>query len=170
MTGADRVVFDAAYRKLAASLSAKPPAPELIEAAYYDACPFPLVAVEAALESLRTSSRFMPRPVQLIGACQDAARRHASNGGDIPAFVDHQREAFYCQVCRDTGFERGLECNGTGLCQIGRCGREEDDKHNRIPNDPHPFTRRCGCRATNPVLAKERDAMRRPADGDRSAS
>lgn len=159
--------FCAAYRQLAVSLSAKPPAHEAVQAAYYDACPFPLAAVEDALEVLRKTSRFMPRPVQFIGACQDAARRHASNGGDVPPWVNHDEARYFCTVCDDTGFERRLACDGSGVCRIGRCGKELDADKQPLPSPAHPFTRRCSCRATNPVLAKDRDALRRPADGDR---
>jgi hypothetical protein len=164
MTSDERPRFESTYRKLAASLSAKPPDSDALEAAYYDAAHFPLVVVEAALEALRTTSRFMPRPVQLIGACQEQARRHASHGGSIPPWVNHDEARYFCDVCDDTGFERRLECPGTGVCRITGCGAEGHR------NGPHTFTRPCHCRTTNPVLAVERDKLRRPADGDRSAA
>ena len=167
MIGPDRDAFGVSYRKLAARLNAKPLTDDAVNEAYLDCAHWPLEVVDQALEALRTSSRFMPRPVQLIGACQDAARRHASNGGSVPDWVNHDERRYFCDVCDDTGFERRLECDGTGVCHVGRCGQNEDADHHKIRNDPHPFTRRCGCRATNPVLAKERDAQRRPAEGER---
>jgi hypothetical protein len=63
----------------------------------------------------------------------------------------------HCAACEDMGFERGLACPGDGRCQVGRCGQAGHVTY------PHSFTRACACRATNPVLARERDFLRRRA-------
>jgi len=167
MTQDDYADFSQAYTRMATSLSTKPPTTDAITTAYADASAFPLPVVLGALDKIRTTSRFMPRPVQLIDACHDAARSHASNGGYVPEWVNHNEDRYFCTVCQDTGFERDLECDGTGYCRIGRCGQNEDADHVKIQNDPHLFTRRCACRPTNPVLAQFRDATRRPADAGR---
>ena len=119
-----------------------------------------LPVVERAFDVVRQSSHFWPKPAALLGACRDLAQRDALTGGvNVPEYVDHQAGVYFCSVCQDTGFERGLVCDGSGVCHLKGCGALGSAV------ESHPFTRRCACRASNPVLQRERDASRRPAPG-----
>ncbi|MCX6553155.1 MAG: hypothetical protein NTY02_19500 [Acidobacteria bacterium] len=161
MTDVDVDQFTQAYRHMAARLGKAADGTACMDA-FADVRHYPLAVVVTALEHLGKTCRFMPRPVQVIDACGDAARTHATHGGDVPADINHALGVFACPVCEDTGFERRLACPGVGVCHMGHCGHEGQ------PNTAHAFTRRCACCGWNPVLARERDVMRRPADGDRT--
>ena len=67
--------------------------------------------------------------------------------------MQHDEPAYACVSCEDTGFVRGLECPGDGRCQCGRCGRPMGSI------TPHGYTRKCSCRATNPVLLRQRELI-----------
>jgi hypothetical protein len=132
--------------------------------AYFDDCKgYSITIVEQALGHVRQTARFWPRPVVILDACVEQAREGRHYAGAMPVDgVDAHGipiRAYACSVCEDTGFERGLLCNGHGLCRLKGC------KDVGAEHEPHQFTRRCACRATNPVLMRERDASRRPAPG-----
>ena len=59
----------------------------------------------------------------------------------------------HCTNCEDTGFERGLSCPGDGRCHVAQCGRPGHVSY------AHHFTRMCHCRATNPVIVKQRERL-----------
>jgi len=119
--------------------------------------------VERALSQVRQSSRYWPRPVVILDACIEEARKggHYTTAMPVDTKDEHGNpvRVYACDVCEDTGFERGLVCDGYGVCHIRGCS-DQGSEH-----EPHGFTRRCACRATNPVLMRERDATRRPAPG-----
>lgn len=58
----------------------------------------------------------------------------------------------HCTACEDTGFTRDLTCPGDGRCHVGNCGHQSQ-------SGPHDYTRKCFCRATNPVLMKQREYL-----------
>jgi hypothetical protein len=60
---------------------------------------------------------------------------------------------YHCIRCEDTGFVRGVACNGTGQCRIGRCG------HPGYHNYAHTYTTACHCRADNPILQEQRQFL-----------
>jgi hypothetical protein len=154
--------FAEALRTLARRLGRKDVDTETATEAFEDLRSFPWPVVTAALETLRKTSRFFPRPQQLIDACHDASREYHSKAFVKPDNVNHEAGQYACDVCQDTGFERGLECDGTGVCHVGHCG------HEGHVNQPHAFTRRCACRPTNPVLIHARALSPRFATTDRS--
>lgn len=65
----------------------------------------------------------------------------------------HDDPVYHCTACEDTGFVRELECPGDGRCSVGQCGRPGHVSY------AHPYTRKCHCRATNPVLVKARERL-----------
>ena len=156
MTDADLDAFGAAYRRLGTRLGKAVDGAALMES-FRDVREHPLAVVEAALEHLGRSCRFMPRPVQVIEACQDQARGRAVDGGGVPPWVNHNEEVYFCAPCQDTGFLRALWCDGDGRCHIPSCGQQG------MANAPHGYTRKCDCRATNPVLERQRNILRRSA-------
>lgn len=156
MTDADLDTFSAAYKRLGSRLGKAPDGAAIMDA-FRDVAQHPLAVVEAALEQLGRSCRFMPRPVQLIEACGDAARGHATEGGSIPPWVNHDQGSYFCATCQDTGFVRELTCDGDGRCRIFGCGQPGH------ANEPHDYTRKCSCRPTNPVLERDRNILRRSA-------
>lgn len=112
---------------------------------------YPLPAVLAALDKARQSGKFFPRVATLRELCQsDSAVTVATM---VPPWVNHNEGAYFCDRCDDTGFVRRLECLGNGGCHIANCGREG------YPANPHTYTRACGCRATNPVLRRQRELL-----------
>lgn len=153
--------FADALRRLGHRLGKKDVDTDAVTEAFEDLRSFEWQVVVDAIETLRKTSRFFPRPQQLIDACHEASRAYHSKAFVPPADVDHRAGRYACNVCEDTGFERGLECDGSGACHIGACGKEGGS------NTPHPFTRRCGCRATNPVLVHARAMSARFATQDR---
>lgn len=150
MTDTDLDTFGASYRRMATRLGKAVDGAVVMEA-FRDVREHPLPVVEAALETLGRSCRFMPRPVQVIEACRDHARQRATDGVGVPSWVDHQADVFFCNDCHDTGFAQGLVCDGDGRCHLHGC------------HEAHAYTRKCGCRPTNPVLAHQRDLLRRSA-------
>lgn len=66
----------------------------------------------------------------------------------------HDDPVYHCTSCEDTGFTRGLSCPGDGRCAVGRCGQPGHVSY------AHDYTRRCHCRATNPVLVAQRALLR----------
>jgi hypothetical protein len=62
--------------------------------------------------------------------------------------------AYHCTACEDTGFVRGLDCPGDGRCAVAHCGQPGHVSY------AHGYTRRCHCRASNPVLIKGRETLR----------
>ena len=159
MTAADFERFGLAVRRLARSFN-KPVESALVEDWFADLKGFSIGLVERAFDVVRQSSHFWPKPAALLGACRDLAQRDALTGGvNVPEYVDHQAGVYFCSVCQDAGFERGLVCDGSGVCHLKGCGALGSAV------ESHPFTRRCACRASNPVLQRERDASRRPAPG-----
>lgn len=159
MTETDLDAFSVAYKHLGAVMG-KTIDSDLLMDAFRDTREFPLGLVEQALEDLRRSCRYFPRPAQIIAACRERAHVDSIDGGTIPSWVDHQGEQpkYFCDECQDTGFVLGLACDGYGSCQTPGCGKEARR------GDPHTYTRKCACRATNPVLAYERAKLRRAPD------
>jgi hypothetical protein len=68
--------------------------------------------------------------------------------------VRHDDPVYHCARCEDTGFVRGLDCPGDGRCAVGHCGQPGHVSY------AHSYTRRCHCRATNPVLVRQREILR----------
>ena len=122
---------------------------ELVEDYFQDLKEFDWRLVEAAIEETRKTAKFWPRPAVLREACLTPMRSEPFTS--MPAYVNHTEERYACDVCQDTGFERGLSCEGNGTCHVGHCGAQG------YVNAAHDFTRRCRCRATNPVLVRERE-------------
>ena len=150
MTPADLGLFRDGLRRLGRVMS-RVVSEELVEDYFADLREFPWASVEAAIEEVRKSSRFWPRPAQLREACLKPMRSEPVTA--MPGYVNHAAERYACDVCQDTGFERGLDCDGTGRCHLGHCGSPGSS------NATHAFTRRCACRGTNPVLVRERERV-----------
>ena len=125
---------------------------DMVSLYFDDLAAYPLTAVVAAIDKARQSGKFFPRVATLRELCEtDSAVAVAT---DVPGWVNHDTGMYFCSGCSDTGFVRGLECQGDGACKIGGCGREAHI------NEPHAYTRKCACRATNPVLVRQRELMR----------
>jgi hypothetical protein len=173
MTQTDYGDFAASLHRLGRAFS-KPVEAEMIQDYFDDLKGYSLGLVEEALTHVRQTSRFWPRPVVILDACIEASRARASRSDAVPATVNHDDDRYACDVCLDTGFERKLECDGTGVCRIDACANAWAVYTQARSANPvadidrpyaHAFTRRCVCRATNPVLVREREATRRPAPG-----
>jgi hypothetical protein len=148
MTGHDMPAFKLALHRLGRSLG-RAVSEELTEDYFNDLLEFSWPIVEAAMEDVRKTARFWPRPAILREACLKPMRSEPFT--QLPTNVNHAEERYACDVCQDTGFERELTCDGNGACRVGHCGAKG------YANLPHDFTRRCGCRATNPILVRERE-------------
>ena len=110
--------------------------------------------VQAAMRDCVEAMSWFPKPHDIrdaevgVRAKADEARTkrllaHLPDGRDM-----------YCHACEDTGVVRGLECPGDGRCNVGHCG------HPDYPSTAHTYTRKCQCRATNPVLQQQREFLR----------
>lgn len=151
MTAMDMPVFSASLKQLGRIMS-RVVGDALVEDYYADLKEFPLDAVQKAIEHVRKNARFWPRPSALREACLLVPGIATVTA--IPHWVDHAAERYFCGVCADSGFARGLECPGDGRCRVGHCGQEGHSTY------AHAYTRRCGCVYTNPVLMAERDKAR----------
>jgi hypothetical protein len=135
---------------------------DLVEDYFQDLKEFEWPLVETALAEVRKTSRFWPRPSAIRAVCLRAPGAEPTTA--LPPWVNHTAERYYCDTCQDTGFERGLECDGAGGCHVGHCGREG------YLNHPHGYTRACSCRATNPILVRDRERVRQRNQANREAS
>ena len=162
MTQTDAIIFTESLRRLGRAFN-KPVDAELAGDYFEDLKGYTLGLVEQALTQVRQTQRFWPKPVVILDACIELARKGHHYATAMPVETKDEQgnpvRAYACSVCEDTGFERGLICNGYGVCHLKGCN-DAGTEH-----DPHQFTRRCACRASNPVLQRERDASRRPAPG-----
>jgi hypothetical protein len=165
MTEGDLDRFSVAYRRLGSALLAqgKTITTEMLMEAFTDTRGFSLETVEAALDTLRRTVRFFPRPAQLLEACRDAAHVGSLDHGGIPSWVDPlgNPPRYFCDACQDTGFVLYQTCAGHGACGVPGCGKAA-----RTAGE-HPYTKKCTCRAQNPVLAYERAKLRRAPIDDR---
>ena len=150
MMASDFQAFRAALERTAAAYGKALPA-DVTGTYFDDLLTYPLAAVLGALDKARQSGKFFPRVSTLRELCTSDAS--VSIQTDVPMWVNHDEERYWCSVCADTGFTRGLTCAGDGACKLGHCGREG---HNQ---EPHAFTRRCTCRAHNPVLRRQREIV-----------
>lgn len=66
----------------------------------------------------------------------------------------HADPVYHCTRCEDTGFVRDMECPGDGRCAVGHCGQPGHVSY------AHGYTRKCHCRADNPVLKAQRDRLK----------
>ena len=159
MTDADYADFSTAIMRLADRLGgrAKLTATAIAET-FGDLRGFPLSVIERGLDECRRTCRYFPTPKQVIDACGEASRARAFDGGDVPAWVNHDADppVYFCRDCDDSGFVRRMVCAGDGQCRLKGCGVLGSAR------EPHDYTARCQCRSTNPVLARQRAAMRRP--------
>ncbi len=158
MTDADLAVFSDGLHRLGRAFG-KSVDGELTRDYFDDLRGYSWPLIERALVTVRQKARFWPRPVVILDACMEAARYDAHRGSGVPANVNHDEGRYACEVCEDSGFERALTCPGTGVCSLKGCGVQGASRK------PHPFTRHCRCRATNPVLVNERASAKRPAEG-----
>jgi hypothetical protein len=122
---------------------------DLVQTYFNDLEAYSLGAVLAAIDKARRTGKFFPRVATLRELC--ATDSQLLTVTDIPPWVNHDEGVYFCSTCDDTGFVRGLECRGDGLCRIGNCGKPA------YPNQPHDFTRCCSCRPTNPFLRRLRE-------------
>lgn len=151
MTAADFRDFRAAIERTAAAFGKA--LPETLTGTYFDDLgAYPLTAVLAALDKARREMRFFPRVSSLRELCETDSAVVVPTA--VPEWIDHDHGRYWCEGCQDTGYARGLECPGDGTCHLGSCGR---DGHNK---DPHPYTRACSCRPTNPILIRQREMSR----------
>jgi len=148
VTGQDMPAFKTALYRLGRVMN-HPVSEALVEDYFGDLREFQWPTVQVAIEDVRKTARYWPRPVVLRDACLKPMGSEPAT--PMPAYVNHAEERFACDVCQDTGFERALACDGNGACRVGHCGAAG------YMNAPHDFTRRCRCRATNPVLVRERE-------------
>lgn len=124
---------------------------DLVSTYYRDLDAYPLPAVLAALDKARQTGKFFPRVATIRELCQsDSAVAVAT---DIPSWVNHDEGKYWCASCDDTGFVRRLECLGNGGCRLSGCGQTGHR------NEPHPYTRMCSCRGTNPILRRQRELV-----------
>ena len=150
MTRDDFAAFKAAIERTGTAFSKALPS-DLVSTYYRDLDAYPLPAVLAALDKARQSGKFFPRVATLRELCQSDSA--VTVGTDVPGWVNHDEGIYFCSGCADTGFVRGLTCQGDGTCHIGGCGREGH------ATDVHGYTRRCDCRPTNPVLRRQRELL-----------
>jgi hypothetical protein len=152
----DMPAFSASLKRLGRVMS-RVVADDLVEDYFVDLKEFPLDTVDRALDHVRKSARFWPRPGVIREACLLVPGVRSATC--IPSWVDPVAEAYFCSDCSDSGFVRGLECAGDGRCHVGHCGQQVGQ------TGPHPYIRRCGCVRTNPVLMRERDIQRQRTAG-----
>lgn len=150
MTDADFQSFREGMERTAAAYS-KPLASDLCATYFGDLDAFPLPAVLAALDKARRTGKFFPRVATLRELC--ATDSAVVVGTDIPSWVNHDEGAYWCKDCDDTGYVRRLECPGDGSCHIGGCGKAGHTVY------AHGYTRACRCRASNPILRRQRELV-----------
>ena len=159
MTDNDLDDFSVAFRHLGSVLLpvGKSINSDMLMDAFRDLQEFPLATVVAALEKVRRSARFFPKPAVLIDTCRELAHVGSIDRGGIPDWVDHNGldPKYFCDLCRDTGFVRDLHCDGYGACHTPGCGKDVRR------GESHDYTRKCSCRRDNPVLVYERTKQRR---------
>jgi hypothetical protein len=151
VTQNDYPAFKAALVRLGRVMS-HPTSEDVVQDYFSDLQEFPLENVGLALDHVRKTSKFWPKPSVIREACLLVPGVTHITG--VPSWVDPVAEKYFCGTCDDTGFVRGLSCAGDGTCHIGHCGQMAG----RVFE--HTYTRRCGCVATNPVLMRERDLQR----------
>jgi hypothetical protein len=150
MTQADFATFKTALDRTAMAYSKALPT-DLAATYFGDLDTYPLQAVLAAIEKARREGKFFPRVATLRELC--ATHSQVLVTTDVPAFVNHDQGVYFCQDCADTGFVRGLLCDGDGRCHIGGCGKAGHTVY------AHVFTRFCSCRGTNPVLLRQSELI-----------
>ena len=150
MSRDDFAPFRLALERTAAAYG-KPLATDLTSTYFDDLEAYPLPAVLAALDKARHTGKFFPRVATLRELC--ATHPAVLVVTDVPPWVNHDTGTYFCSNCADTGFLRGLACDGDGRCHLGGCGREGH------VNEPHGYTRACSCRPTNPLLRRQREIL-----------
>ena len=155
MTRDDFAAFRMALERTGAAYSKAVPN-DLAQTYFADLEAYPLQAALAAIDKARQGGKFFPRVATLRELCQsDSAVVVAT---EVPSWINHDEGVYFCKDCDDTGLTRRLSCEGDGGCRIAGCGRPGH------MNQPHGYTRACACRATNPVLRRQRElvAQRQP--------
>lgn len=125
---------------------------ETIQDYFEDLKEFSWPTVDRALGYARKGSKYWPKPAHLREYCLFSP--HVASDVEIPSWVDHNAEIYFCKDCSDTGFIP-KHCDGTGRCGIGHCGKQYSDGHT------HDYVSKCHCRATNPILCAERAEFRK---------
>ena len=114
--------------------------------------------VQVAMRDCIESMSWFPKPADIRDAEVGVrVREDQAHHKRLIAHAPTGRES-HCTNCEDTGFVRGLSCPGDGRCSVGHCG------HPDYASGPHDYTRKCHCRATNPVLVAQRDILRTNAN------
>ena len=151
MTVMDMPAFSASLKRLGRVMS-RPITDDLVEDYFTDLREFPLDTVDRALDRVRKTAKFWPRPAVIREACIVAPGVGSITA--VPHWVDPVADVYFCSTCSDSGFVRGLTCVGDGGCHIGHCGQLAGQ------TSEHSYTRRCRCVSTNPVMQRERDIQR----------
>jgi len=111
-----------------------------------DLADIPIDRIEDACVHLRRHSKRFPTVAHIREQADLLPRRlPALPPAPLPS---HPNDPPYCVSCDDTGWELGLWCDG------GICG------HPRA-HASHSFTRKCRCRASNPVYQERQRAHRK---------
>lgn len=153
MTDQDKRAFRDLMRRAGVAFNAAVDDAQL--AVYWDGLnDLELATLTEAFKDCQESLRFFPRIVDLRDAEFGVRSRGEQQAHkQLLAKAPEDPHQVYCTSCEDTGFERGLDCPGDGRCHVGNCGRPGHLSY------PHPFTRKCYCRPSNPVLAKQRERL-----------
>ena len=151
MTAMDMPDFAASLKRLGRTMS-RVVAEDLVEDYFSDLKEFPLDCVNKALDHVRKTARFWPRPSVIREACLLVPG--VASVTSVPHWVDPAADVYFCNACCDSGFMQGLTCDGDGRCHIGHCGQTAGQMHT------HTYTRRCGCVSSNPVMMRDRDLQR----------
>lgn len=151
MTADDLGAFRAGLERTASAFG-KALSNDLVATFFADLSGYPLTAVLGAIDKARRDGRFFPRVSMLRELCETDSAIVVPTF--VPEWIDHDHGRYWCEGCQDTGYVRKLECPGDGACHLGSCGRDGYNK------DPHPYTRPCSCRPTNPILIRQREMSR----------
>lgn len=115
---------------------------EDVEDVFRDLRDFPLGVVTTALDTLRKTSRFWPRPHALIDACREAQAAMTQRVALPPDWQAREPGDKWCPECQDTGWLTRT-CPGDQTCLRPKA------------HYAHAFVVPCGCRRHNPVYQHE---------------
>ena len=153
MTGSDKVAFRADMLRAGAAFQV--PVDDAMLAVYFEGlADLNLDTLREAFRDCVEQLKWFPKVVDLRDAEAGVRARQAQVHTKQLVARAPEFDARYCTSCEDTGFVRGLDCPGDGRCHVGRCGHPGHVAY------PHGYTRLCSCRATNPVLARQRERLR----------
>lgn len=126
-----------------------------LAAVYFDAlADLDWRTVQIAMRDCVESMSWLPRPADIRDAEVGVRMREQTTQQKQLIARAPDMGAYFCTACTDTGFVRDLDCPGDGRCHVAHCGQPGHASY------AHSYTRKCHCRATNPVLVKARETLR----------